>query len=121
MLEHTNSVAKAITEFQRAATALQRATRVEQTGEWGKPALRVAAIRRIVGTENPLTGKPHSASSAADIANEEPTLNAYLMKCTDAVIDRMAAETALTVARWSVELTIAEANRMADPITGIHT
>jgi CelD/BcsL family acetyltransferase involved in cellulose biosynthesis len=109
-------VSAAIRKFHAASEDLQHCTRVEMLGEAGKPVQRRDALLRIVGTDNPLTGKPHSASSAETVANEEPVFSLYLRACTDAVISRMKAETAVQAARWNVELAIAEHSRMRETV-----
>lgn len=118
MREHP-PVEQAISRFMSASIALQHATRVEVEGERRKPVMRRNALLRLVGSLNPLTEKPHSASSAEPLVNDDAEFSAFLRGCTDAVIDRMAAETAVEVTRWHVELAIAESKRMAEHVATV--
>lgn len=55
--------------------------------EDGRPAEKLAAIQRIMGAPNMLTGKPHSASSAEAIVETDLAYAAYRARQRDAVVD----------------------------------
>lgn len=65
---------------------------------------KMAAIKRIIDSgDNPLTGKPHSFSSAEAVVNTDKEYSKYLAKQRDAVAERIMAkaryEAALAEAR----------------------
>jgi hypothetical protein len=66
------------------------------------------AIRRIMASgDNPLTGRPHSASSAEAIVERDHEYYAHLGRQREAVYCRMNARTAWEAARLTAELAIA--------------
>lgn len=62
---------EAITALEQAAQDLADARGHEQGLEDERPLVKAAAIARMVGTENPLNGKPHSASSAEAVVEQD--------------------------------------------------
>ena len=50
------------------------------------------AIQRLMGTPNPLTEKPHSASSAEKVVELDPGYRAFLQEKGGAVAKRLGAE-----------------------------
>lgn len=76
----------------QAAKQLSDAVRLQMTLEKEKAPLRLAAISRIVSAgDNPLTGKPHSFSSAEAVVHTDADYDAHLSKIIDATCDKLLA------------------------------
>lgn len=91
-----------------AGDVLAHAVKEEMTLEDLRANIKFAAIERIMHSgDNPLTGKPHSASSAEAIVNLDPEYAAYLTQLRDAVARKIRAkaqyEAALAAARLQSE------------------
>jgi ABC-type hemin transport system substrate-binding protein len=103
----------AILRVEEAADRLATACRAEMELEDERPAQKSAAVRRLMGTENPETNKPHSASSAEKIVETDGEYAAHRRKQYDAVVEKQRAygayEAAKLRARLSVDLATAEA------------
>lgn len=98
----------AITDCQTAGTDYAAAVHREMTLEHERPAKKAAAIRRIMASgDNPLTQKPHSASSAESIAETDHEYAAHLWELRDVVLQKQLAWSNATVARLNAELAIA--------------
>jgi hypothetical protein len=87
-----------------AAAALAAAVRRESELEDNRTAVKMSAIERIMKRgDNPLTGKPHSFSSAEALVNTDIPYSDYLGQCRDAAHDRIIArgnyDAALALAR----------------------
>lgn len=75
-----------------AAELLADTTVAEQRLEDERITYKLAAIDRIMSRgDNPLTGKPHSYSSAEAVVNTDEEYQAYLAKIRAAVRDRIIA------------------------------
>lgn len=75
-----------------AAHQLSDAVRVQMTLEKDKAPLKLAAISRIISAgDNPLTGKPHSFSSAEAVVHTDAEYDAHLTKIIDATCDKLIA------------------------------
>lgn len=83
----------------QAVARYTSAVRTRRTIEAQKPIAKREATKRLVGTENELTGKPHSASSAEAIVETDPQYATFLALYTDAVIEEIEAKEALYLAR----------------------
>ena len=68
------------------------ATMNYRTLEHTKPVAKMEAIASLVGTENPLTGKPHSASSAETMVESVPRYAEPLRALRVAELDRILAD-----------------------------
>lgn len=93
-----------------AGDVLAHAVKEEMTLEDMRANIKFAAIDRIMKSgDNPLTGKPHSASSAEAIVNLDPEYAAYLTQIRDAVARKIRAkaqyESAIASARIHVGAT----------------
>lgn len=66
-----------------------------------------AAIRRIMETDNPLTQKPHSASSAEKIVEADAEYAAFLKDSRMVVVDKNHAFTKMQAAKLRAEMAIA--------------
>jgi hypothetical protein len=76
----------AIADVEFHAAVLGRAIAHEQQLEDERPLVKRAAILRIMQTPNDLTGKPHSASSAADYVELDAEYLAHRARQRDAVV-----------------------------------
>lgn len=75
-----------------AAKKLSDAVRAQMTLEKDKSPIKLAAISRIVASgDNPLTGKPHSFSSAEAVVHNDAEYDAHLTKIIDATCDKLIA------------------------------
>jgi hypothetical protein len=90
------------------AHAIERVMQLED----GRSLVKAEAIRRMVGTENPLNGKPHSASSAEAIVESDAEYASYRKQQRDAEVEKHRAyaayEAAKLGARLAVELCVAQ-------------
>jgi len=91
-----------------AAVALADAVRRESELEDNRISVKMAAVERIMKSgDNPLTGKPHSFSSAEALVNTDADYSDYLGQCRDAAHARMIArgnyDAALATARLAAE------------------
>jgi len=84
------------------------AVETEMRLEYIRASLKLAAIGRIIGTENTLTGKPHSATSAeAAVETDQEYADLRLLQRTaarDTYIARSDYEAAKLTARLAVSL-----------------
>lgn len=87
-----------------AARALGEAKAREMELEDERALAKHEAIKRIVGTPNDLTGKPHSASSAADIVASDEGYAAHLTLQREAVIATQVAYGKWEIARLHARL-----------------
>jgi hypothetical protein len=75
------------------AAHLAEAVMAEQTLEDGRIGAKMAAVTRIMQSgDNPLTGKPHSFSSAEALVNTDSAYQDYLLQQRIAVRDRIVAK-----------------------------
>lgn len=94
---------KLLNNIHAAATNLADATAAEMRLEDERITFKLAAIDRIMSRgDNPLTGKPHSFSSAEGVVNTDEEYQAYLGRIRSAVRDRI-------IARGAYDAAIAEA------------
>lgn len=97
-----------INEIEQAAKALGDAIATEQALEDNRCIAKSAALQRIMLTENPLTKKPHSASSAEAIVETDAEYAGYRAAQRRAVVAsyeaRGAFESAKLRAKLAVEL-----------------
>jgi hypothetical protein len=99
--------------LERAAAAYHAAVLACDRWALDKPAEKVAAIRRIMANENPLTSKPHSASSAEAVAEMDDTYRAFLAGASERTLRRMETETRYLIARYRCE---AACRRLGDNV-----
>ena len=92
-----------VDHIKTAAANLADATAAEMRLEDERIAHKLAAIDRIMSRgDNPLTGKPHSYSSAESVVNTDEDYQTYLGKIRSAVHDRI-------IARGTYDAALAEA------------
>jgi hypothetical protein len=84
---------KAITAYELARRQFADGVRVEQQMEAERAVVKAAAIGRIMQTENPLTAKQHSATSAEAVAYQDAEYAAYLLNQRNIVHAKLRAET----------------------------
>lgn len=97
----------AIEDYEREGGNYAERAGVELDLEAERPMLKDAAIRRIMGEVNPLTDKPHSASSAEKIVEGDAEYRAHLHRQRETVVEKNAAFTRMTAARLRAEMAIA--------------
>jgi hypothetical protein len=86
------SVTDIVKNIETAAAQLADATVAEMQLEDHRITVKLAAIDRIMHSgDNPLTGKPHSFSSAEAIVNTDEEYQNYLARVRDAVRQRVLA------------------------------
>lgn len=100
-------VRAAIKAVRTAAQNLGEAKAHEQLLEDGRSLEKSAAIRRLMGTENPETGKPHSASSAEKVVEQDEQYKKYRQIQANAVISSQIAWGDYEVAKLNAALEIA--------------
>jgi hypothetical protein len=91
-----------------AGDILAQAVKEEMTLEDTRAHVKFAAIERIMKSgDNPLTGKPHSASSAEAVVNLDEEYAAHLTQQRDAVARKIRAkaqyDAAVAAARLKAE------------------
>lgn len=96
-----------------AAEGLGLARAEEQRLEDERCAVKRAAILRIMQSENPLTGKQHSASSAEAVVETDGEYAEYRKRQRIAVVDTECARAAFYAARYRAELAIAQVRETA--------
>lgn len=81
--------------------------KIEMTFEDNRAKVKMAAVQRIMRAgDNPMTGKPHSYSSAEAIVNTDSEYSDYLDKMREAAVKRITA-------RGAYDAALAEARLMA--------
>ncbi len=76
--------AREITAIEAAADAYAIATKAEAVFEFDRANVKARAIRRLMETTNPATGKAHSASSAADAVHGDAEYDAHCFNVRNA-------------------------------------
>lgn len=89
----------AFTAFEAAADAYAEARETEQRFEDERPLVKHDAMLRLIALENPLTKKPHSASSAEAAVEQDAEYSGYLAQRRAAVRNRIRLETLRDVAK----------------------
>lgn len=90
---------RALNEYVGRRAEFAREVQKEMQHEAGRAEVKAQAIRRLMdGDANPLTGKPHSASSAEAIVETDPEYAAYLAAGREIVRRKMWAQTDAEVA-----------------------
>lgn len=75
-----------------AGAHLAATSKKEMELEDGRHVVKMAAVTRIMQSgDNPLTGKPHSFSSAEALVNSDSAYSAYLGELRQAAFDRIVA------------------------------
>jgi hypothetical protein len=79
-------------QIERAGDALADAVKIEMTLEDTRPQIKFAAIERLMAAgDNPLTGKPHSFSSAEAQVHIDQTYMDFLARVREATVNRIRA------------------------------
>jgi hypothetical protein len=78
-------------QVREAGIALAAAVVAEMELEARKPSEKSDAIRRLMGSENAETGKPHSASSAEKIVETDRDYAEFLVTMRQAVFSKIIA------------------------------
>lgn len=89
----TNKANALVEDIMAATDALASAVESEQALEDNRINVKLAAIERIMAAgDNPLTGKPHSFSSAEGVVNTDSEYQSYLEQQRAAVKARIFAK-----------------------------
>ena len=91
MEDNTVTPGRAEVRLRESALALGRAKARVMELESERVQLKAVLVGRLVGTENPLTKKPHSASSADDAAAIEASYAEHQMLQRQAVVAEQVA------------------------------
>jgi len=107
-MEFENDVArKAIRNVRVAGESLGLAKMEEQRLEDERCTAKRDAIVRIMQSENPLTGKAHSASSAEAVVETDAEYAAYRKSQRQAVLDTQCAFADYEAAKLTAQLEVA--------------
>lgn len=75
-----------------ATEKLAQAVENEMSLEDGRAKIKMEAVQRIMAAgDNPMTGKPHSFSSAEAAANTDSAYSSYLAELRRATVQRILA------------------------------
>lgn len=108
---------KALRALMDAGRELQLAVRREHEALYARPIAKIEAIERIMRSgDNPLTGKPHSASSAETFVERDAEYTDRYRMITAAVLNRMDAEAKYDIARFEAEFAVGVAVRQHEAI-----
>lgn len=99
--------ARLIDEYQRAVDQFAELVAAEMNHQADKPARKTAAIRRIMGTQNPLTQAPHSGSSAEKVVELDEEYRHYLWQGSNIVVEKIKAEGRVHAALRRADLALA--------------
>lgn len=96
-------------QIEMAGDALAEAVKAEMSLEDTRPQIKFAAIEHIMAAgDNPMTGKPHSFSSAEAQVHIDQTYVDFLARVREATVNRIRAraryEAALAAARVHSEV-----------------
>lgn len=102
-------VRAAIARVREAGSALALATAQEAQLLREKPGRKMAAIRRLMATENPLIagGKAYTCSAAEAVAETDPGFYAFGQQLTNATCQRELARVEVVAARLEAQLELA--------------
>lgn len=92
MARKTEELTGFVHDIENTSRELAAAVTAEQTLEDARINVKLAAIERIMRADNPLTGKPHSFSSAEAIVGTDSEYQAYLERQRAAVHARILAK-----------------------------
>lgn len=115
----TTTASEAIATFEAAALRFRAATVEEMLLQHTKPLAKHDAIVRLMATENALTGKPHSASSADALAESDSAYAAHLQQLRIVVTAKLKAEAEMTAAKLRVTLATAALLTVDDEATAM--
>jgi hypothetical protein len=90
----------------------------EQTLEAERPLLKAGIAARLLGTENPQTGKPHSASSADGAAALDEEYVGHCAAIVEATRTKLIAQGAYEAARLRARLAVAEVEALGRDLGG---
>lgn len=95
----------ALAEYTHAVTVYAVAREFEEQLEHERAYAKQDAILRLLQLEagNPLTGKPHSATSAESVVNTDAEYQAYLARQRQAVMTRIKSDGLREAARLTLQ------------------
>lgn len=99
-----------VTQITKTAEHYGQMVENEMSLEDGRIKVKMEAIQRIMQSgDNPLTGKPHSFSSAEAIVNTDRDYSDYLAKVREAAVNRILARGNYEAALASAKLAASDA------------
>ena len=109
MTEHptVQGAREAIARVRQAGAAYALRIAAEAALLREKPAAKAAAIGRLMATENGLTGRAHSCTSAEAIVEMDPAFHDFCRRITEATCEREMSRTELIAARLEAQLGLA--------------
>jgi len=108
---------RALSALMIAGYALQKAVEAESRVTFFRPIAKTEAIKRIMAAgPNPLTEKPHSASSAETFVEQDALYAAACGEVTKAVTWRMQMEHEYAIAKLEAEYAVRHAAQVQEPI-----
>jgi len=112
--EDTAQVAEnEITAYENARAVYADKAREEMRLEAERPIVKYAAVTRIMNSENPLTHKQHSASSAEAIVETDEEYRAHLLNQRNTVHAKNRAWTDAESAFFRANLALAQLKAVA--------
>ena len=107
MVVTEEKITKLLLKITDATKALAEAVEKEMTLEDGRAKVKMEAVQRIMAAgDNPMTGKPHSFSSAEALVNTDKAYSDYLGTIRQAAAQRI-------LARGTYEFALVEAQLYA--------
>jgi hypothetical protein len=104
---YEREAAEVIAEYEDKAALWRQHLEREMELEAARPIAKAAAVRRIMETENPDTGKPHSATSAEKVVESDAEYAEFLKTLRGVTLNKHAAYSAVVAANLRAELAIA--------------
>lgn len=106
--EDTAQVAEnEIVEYQMSRETYANLLRTEMDAEAKRHVILADIVTGLLGTTNPATGRPHSASSAEDAARVHPDYLTHLKNLSSTVHAKNRADTMANVSHFRAHLALA--------------
>lgn len=101
--QQDDRLASAVAVYREAVELYANLTHREMEFAASRPIIKIAAIRRLIGTRNEMTMKPHSVSSAEAEVESDAEYSDYLKSIRRTVYEKICAEGVAFAARCSME------------------
>lgn len=106
MIRPTHNPDLAITMVVELAAVYAVARRTEAELEDERPIVKLEAIKRIMQSDNPLNGKPHSASSAETQVETDEAYAAHRKAQREATLATIMAKAQYESAKFTAQLAV---------------
>jgi hypothetical protein len=106
-------IERCIDQVEITGIAYARAVTTEMALEAQRPVEKQSAIRRMVGSPNPVNGKPHSASSAEEVVETDPDYADHLRKQREAVFAKITCGAAYEAAKLRAKMAMLADHELA--------